>query len=169
MKNFGERSRRISVATLLMMLVITVVGQTGTAGAAGQADLATVRAATAQFHDVGNAPDAGYFPLLPCFESPEGGMGQHLVNVELLDTHLDPLRPEALVYEVRKSGLKFGAVEYIVPKAAWTQEQPPSLLGETFRSNDELGLWVLHAWIWQPNPDGMFENFNPNIGACPNA
>jgi hypothetical protein len=167
MRGSMKASRRASVLAVLIPMLFAVLGQAGIASAAGQADLAAVRAATAQFHDVGNAPDAGYLPLLPCFESPEGGMGQHLVNVELLDANLDPLRPEALVYEVRKSGLKFGAVEYIVPKDAWTQEQPPSLLGETFRSNDELGLWVLHAWIWQPNPEGMFENYNPNIGVCP--
>ncbi len=167
MKN--HRGKALSLAVLLIMVAMFVLAPAGVASAAGQADLAAVRAATAQFHDVGNAPDAGYVPLLPCFESPEGGMGQHYVNVDALDTHLDPLQPEALVYEVRKSGLKFGAVEYIVPKAAWTEDQPPTLFGRTFLSNDALELWVLHAWIWQPNPLGMFENYNPNIGGCPDA
>ncbi len=23
--------------------------------------------------------------------------------------------------------------------------------------------WVLHAWIWEGNPDGIFEAFNPNL------
>jgi hypothetical protein len=155
------------VLAVLIPMLFALLGQASIASAAGQSDLAAVRAATAKFHDVDNAPDAGYGPLLPCFESPEGGMGQHFVDVQRLDADLDPLRPEALVYEVRKSGMKLGAVEYIVPKDAWTQSQPPVLFGETFRNNDELGLWVLHAWIWQPNPEGMFENYNPNIGVCP--
>lgn len=160
-------SRKSFVVLVLTAVLIAMLGQASVASAAGQADLAAVRAATAKFHDVGAAPDAGYLPLLDCFDSPDGGMGQHFVDVDRLDTHLDALRPEALVYEVRKSGLKLGAVEYIVPKAVWTEELPPSLLGETFLSNDALGLWVLHAWIWQPNPDGMFENYNPSIGTCP--
>jgi len=166
----SKRSRKTSVLVVLLTVVAMVVlAPAGSASAAGKADLAAVRAATTQFHDVGNAPGADYLPLLDCFDSPEGGMGQHYVNVDLLDAHLDELRPEALVYEVRKSGLKFVALEYIVPKAAWGQEQPPSLFGKTFLSNDALGLWVLHAWIWQANPDGMFENYNRNIGACPSS
>lgn len=167
MRGSMKLSRRASVLAVLTAMLFAVIGPAGAASAAGQADLAAVRAATARFHDVGNAPDGGYLPLLDCFDSSDGGMGQHFVNVELLDTHLDPLQPESLVYEVRKNGYKLGAVEYIVPKDAWTEPQPPVLLGKTFLSNDDLGLWVLHAWIWQPNPEGMFENFNPNIGMCP--
>lgn len=107
--------------------------------------------------------------MLDCFDSPDGGMGQHFVNGDLLDADLDPLQPEALVYEVREDGFKFGALEYIVPKEGWTEEQPPVLFDRTFLSNDDLGLWVLHAWIWQPNPQGMFENYNPSIRMCPSS
>lgn len=162
-------SRKVSVLTAVTALIITIIGPAGAASTSGHADLAEVRAATAQFHDVGAAMDADYQLLLDCFESAAGGMGQHFVDTTRLDTSLDPLRPESLVYEVRQSGYKFGAVEYIVPKDAWKQANPPVLFGETFKDNAELGLWVLHAWIWQPNPEGMFENYNPNIGACPSS
>ena len=165
----SRRSRSTALTVLLTLVAMFVFAPVGAANASRQADLAAVRAATAPFHDVGKATDADYLPLLNCFESAEGGMGQHFVNVELLDAQVDALEPESLVYEVRTDGLKLGAVEYIVPKDVWTQEQPPTLFGRIFLSNDELGLWVLHAWIWQPNPDGMFENYNPNIGNCPDA
>ena len=166
MKRLDRVARKRSALVVMVAMICVVIGAASPASASTvQADLAGVRAATAQFHDVGNAPGAGYLPLLDCFDTPTAGMGQHFVDTSRLDASLDPLRPESLVYEVRKSGMKLGAVEYIVPKDV--AAQPPTLFGRTFLSNDDLGLWVLHAWIWQPNPDGMFENFNPNIGACP--
>ena len=32
--------------------------------------------------------------------------------------------------------------------------------------NPALGRYILHAWIWKPNPAGMFENWNPDV-SCP--
>ena len=26
--------------------------------------------------------------------------------------------------------------------------------------------WDLHAWVWQPNPSGMFAEWNPKV-QCP--
>jgi hypothetical protein len=130
-----------------------------------QPELARVRAATAAYHDVSVAEGAGYQILLDCFQSAEGGMGQHYVQTTHLDAVLDPLDPEAMVYEVRPDGLHLGAVEYIVPKPV--SPNPPSLFGQTFLSNDALNLWVLHAWIWRPNPTGMFKNYNPSVRPCP--
>lgn len=60
-------------------------------------DLAAVRAATAQFHDVDVAAAAGYRFGEPCVESPAGAMGSHTPNPALIDTQtLDPLTPETL-------------------------------------------------------------------------
>src|SRR5213079_809957 len=69
--------------------------------ASSQASLADVRHATAKFHDVGKAEHAGYQRLLNCFDLPgTGGMGQHYVNLNLLDAAVTPGEPEAMVYEV---------------------------------------------------------------------
>ncbi len=58
-------------------------------------------------------------------------------------------------------------MEYIVPGGFVDPDNPPELFGEHFHENTALGVWVLHAWIWKANPDGVFADFNPEVGACP--
>ncbi len=133
-----------------------------------ESSLAGVRQATAAFHDLKLATAAGYSPLLSCFDLPGvGGMGQHYVKASLLDANIEANRPEALVYEVDGDRLELVAVEYIVPWSAWTSFTPPQLYGRPFFRNDALHLWALHAWIWRPNPLGMFANYNPKVKLCP--
>ena len=147
--------------------------------ASGQSDLAAARAATAKFHQVRHAEDAGYGstlgtpeePSLGCFENPGvGGMGVHYVNGGLLeDGMVDETKPEALVYEMRPNGqLKLVALEYIVPDGPGVDPtMPPMLFGRHFHKHSVLPLWVLHAWIWAPNPRGMFDDWNPRVALCP--
>ena len=33
--------------------------------------------------------------------------------------------------------------------------------------NENLGVYVLHAWVWKYNPNGVFADFNPRVGDCP--
>lgn len=130
--------------------------------------LAGVRQATAAFHDVNKAQVAGYSRLLSCFDLPGvGGMGQHYVKASLLDSTLVETQPEALVYEIDGDRLQLVAVEYIVPWSAWVSSTPPHLYGRAFYRVDSLHLWALHAWIWRPNPLGMFASYNPNVKLCP--
>ncbi len=130
--------------------------------------LAGVRQATAAYHDLDKAIAAHYGRLLPCFDLPGvGGMGQHYVDTSRLDATIEPNRPEALVYEVDGDRLKLVAVEYIVPWTAWAPTAPPQLFGRAFFRNTKLQLWALHAWIWRPNPSGMFANYNPAVKLCP--
>ena len=130
--------------------------------------LAGVRHATAAFHDLDKAIAAHYGRLLPCFDLPGvGGMGQHYVDTSRLDATIEANRPEALVYEVEGDRLKLVAVEYIVPWTAWAPTAPPQLFGRSFFRNTTLHLWALHAWIWRPNPSGMFANYNPAVKLCP--
>jgi hypothetical protein len=132
-----------------------------------QPELARVRAATAAYHDVAAAEAAGYEKFLDCFQSAAGGMGQHYVQLNHLDAVVDALDPEAMVYEAREDGLHLVAVEYIVPKPAWHETNPPSLFGQTFHDNSTLNIWMLHAYIWRPNPIDMFADFNPSVRPCP--
>ena len=95
-----------------------------------------------------------------------GGMGYHYINVALLDTVIDPLKPEAMVYDLRANGtLELGAVEYIVPAAGWDamHSQPPTLFGQVFGLEQALGVYELHAWIWKHNPYRVFCEWNPKV------
>jgi len=143
-------------------------------GATGQNELAQLRAATAQFHRPESAQVAGY-DLVPgldhCFNNPGvGAMGYHYINVSILDTTVDLLSPEAMVYTPGPDGiLQLGAVEYVVPAAAWDAEgrtDLPMLFGRHFHLNEALGVYILHVWVWKNNPSGMFEDWNPNV-SCP--
>jgi hypothetical protein len=96
-------------------------------------------------------------------------MGYHYVNTDLLDTTVDLLRPEAMVYSPDANGsIQLGAVEYIVSAAAWDAEhtEVPQVLGQSFHLNERLGVYILHAWLWKNNPSGMFEDWNPEV-TCP--
>ncbi|TMK85098.1 MAG: hypothetical protein E6G44_08150 [Actinobacteria bacterium] len=154
-----------AVAVFLLLSSAAVASH---ASPGGQSELAAVRAATAKFHDLATAEAAGYSRFLDCFQNPGvGGMGQHYVQLDSLDGNIDALRPEAMVYEVDPRRLQLVAVEYVVPTSDWSGEDPPKLFGHDFFLNTQLGVWALHAWIWRPNPLGMFENFNPKVRLCP--
>jgi hypothetical protein len=131
-------------------------------------ELAEVRSATAEYNNPANAEADGY----------EGedqavcGMGYHYVNFDLvMDGRPEKLRPEGMVYGETSNGNRIlGAVEYIVPKAAPYETEPPSGL---FDYADpewdilDLGnpaiplLWTLHAWVHTHSPDGVFHHTNP--------
>jgi hypothetical protein len=152
-----------------------------------QSAIAPVREATAAYHDVAAADDAGYSFELPdvagntCIADrstpPEGAMGVHMVSLgRVLDGDIEVAEPDALVYERRNNGtLKLVAVEYVVFKS--DQPAQPRLFGVPFDSNDgtRFGLppfWALHVWVWKPNPfettahdetQGIFNAWNPRV------
>jgi hypothetical protein len=59
-----------------------------------------------------------------------------------------------------KGHLRLVAVEWISPTPGFVGDKPLHL-------NADFGLYILHAWIWSANPDGMFADMNPLIGDCP--
>lgn len=140
-------------------------------------DLASLRQATARFHDFAAAQDAGYdTELTPCwYHSELGGMGYHYANMDrLADPTARLLEPEALMYEPGPAGqMRLVGMEYIVPIGAWEESQgegapPPSVLGQDFMANETLGLYVLHVWLWRHNPAGLFADWNPMV-SCEHA
>jgi hypothetical protein len=158
---------RIARLTVPAGLVLAAVSF-GTAHA--DDELADVRVATAKYHSVTAANNAGYAdPGLPCFDKPESGqgMGTHLVNGELVNDGgaLDRTHPEALVYEVRDGSVKLVAVEYLVKMS--DSATAPHFLGQTMIPDNGLRLWTLHAWIWRDNPLSLFETYNANVGLGP--
>ncbi len=152
-----------------------------TCASAASSGLSTARAATTQFQALSRATAAGYAlpaapaPLHECIATPDGtaAMGFHYINGDLLDTTVDPKRPEALVYAPDQHGkLKLAALEYVVFQAPWIAahgDEMPTLFGQMFMATpspnryDIPAFFSLHVWLWQNNPAGLFAPFNPNV------
>src|SRR5918996_3697458 len=146
-------------------------------------ELAQVRQVTARFQRVEEAVAAGYELgwvngsgvriITGCVSHPTAGaMGYHYFNAELVaDNAVDPLEPEALVYETgADGGLKLVAVEWVVRGPNTNPPgvpDAPSLLGMPMHILvPAVGFWLKHAWIWKHNPAGMFADWNPEV-TCP--
>lgn len=165
----------MKMKTLIMAGLVAILAAVSalTVQAAGPDDIDQLRALTARFHRP-EAARAAKYDLVPgldfCFENPGvGGMGYHFIKTELLDTTVDLLNPEVMVYTPGPNGiLQLGAVEYVVPAAAWdaTHTELPELFGQTYHLDPALGLYELHVWVWKNNPAGMFEDWNPKV-SCP--
>jgi hypothetical protein len=168
---------RVLVIALLPVLAISVVASAF--GGGGQSELSGLRQATEKYHDVQAAIAAGYVTELPqtaafgggtCIANgAEGAMGIHMLDTRpggRLDGTLDASDPEALLYEKRNDRtFKLTGVEYIV--AGGSQ---PELYGQDFADtnlarfgNPSTNVWTLHAWVWKPNPDGMFDPWNTRV------
>lgn len=143
--------------------------------------LAAVRAATAQFHRVESALDAGYISTMECAALPGvGAMGVHYIKPSLMgDAGYDPLQPEVLVYEPQEDGtFKLVAAEYLIFRAPWeaagNTDRP--MFGdvpfvESF-GEQAHGLpdhYELHVWLWRHNPEGMFAQWNPEVSCLSEA
>lgn len=142
--------------------------------------LADARKTSAPFTDLQAALAAGYtkFPDLngDCVDQPgQGGMGIHYVNAALVgDAELDPLRPEFLVYRPGADGRQeLVALEYVVFAPVWDalHPQPPVLFGHPMhlvRTPNRYGtpspFYELHVWLWEHNPNGLFNDWNPRFG-----
>ena len=161
--------RRALTAGLLAVAALAAPAQ------AAPSDLVAARAATAGFHH----GHPGYSLLtdaagIACIDKAgEGGMGVHYVNGALVaDGKVDAATPELVVYEpLKNGGQRLVAAEYVVFQSDWdaAHDEAPSLFGREFelvQAGNRYGLpafYELHAWLWQHNPAGMFEDFNPRV------
>ena len=154
---------------------------------------APARSATAKYHSLVVAKKAGYSILadtagITCIAEPQmGAMGVHYVKGDLVkDAAIDATHPEAAGLCARSAwrvtpgragvcgdqsrlgrqaslATKFGVRGIRVPQA------PPRLFGHEFNFTDapnRYGLppfYSLHAWVWQDNPAGTFEMWNPSV------
>jgi hypothetical protein len=145
-----------------------------------QAELAQVRRVTARFHDLDAALDAGYELgwvngsgtriITGCVAHPTAGaMGYHYFNADLMaDLTTDVLNPEVLVYAPGPDGQrKLVAVEWVVRGPNSNPPgvtEAPSVLGmEMHILVPAVGFYIMHAWVWRPNPAGMFADWNPEV------
>ncbi len=147
--------------------VSTAPGSAATESATVARDTAAVRRATAGFHALEAAVAAGYpRSVANCLSQPTlGGMGYHHMDRTLLDDRLEVERPEILLYSRTRDGeYVFNGVEYIVPYSARSRDAtPPTVMGQALKRSDALELWYLHAWVWTPNPAGLFADWNPRV------
>jgi hypothetical protein len=93
---------------------------------------------------------------LPCVV----GQGYHYIKGSLVGT-TDIRHPSVLMYTAAG---QLTSPEWIAPESQFPT--PPSIFGQTMHSEDELGLWILHVWVWKLNPNGVFNDVNPNV-TCP--
>jgi hypothetical protein len=93
---------------------------------------------------------------LPCVP----GQGYHYIKSSLVGT-TDIRHPSVLMYTADGH---LNSPEWIAPESAFPT--PPSIFGQTMHSEDELGLWILHVWVWKLNPNGVFNDVNPKV-TCP--
>lgn len=133
--------------------------------------LARVRRVTAKFHVVEEAVDEGYVKDLYIT-----GEGRHYVKLSLLDNNFNLEEPESLLYApaTGEDGLQLAGVEYIIPKCGHPNFPAPacSLTKPTVgfegaewevENLPSGSFWVMRAWVWMHNPDGMFAGSNPRI------
>ena len=167
-------SARLALGAILALLFVPGVAS------AGQANLAAVRAATAQFHDLDAAIAAGYELgyvngagvriITGCVAHPTAGaMGYHYFNKALIDDNtIDVLRPEGLVYAPGPDGqLRLVAVEYVVPGLLSNPPgvgTAPTIFGQQMVILvPAVGFYTLHAWIWSNNPAGILASWSPAV------
>lgn len=119
-----------------------------------------------------------------------GGMGYHYTRGNNLgDDAIDLLDPEFIVYAPKNGPIvegaprtRLAALEYFLPftdtwraptdpkfvKAPTLHDFPSTsdLPDVAFVSTTRFGGWMLHIWLWEDNPAGMFANFNTSVPLC---
>jgi len=188
-----SRTTRYLAAATISVVAITSLA-IGTA-LARPSDLDAAKAATGRFHSLSQAAAAGYglppapAPLHECISNgAQGAMGFHYVNGGLLDLNVEPTKPEALVYAPDSNGkLQLAALEYVVFQAPWDEQHQkdpahfpamPEAFGQMFMPvNAAAGhngntifdippFYMLHVWLWNSNPSGLFNPWNPSVSCA---
>ena len=158
------------------------MGATARAEDANKADIEALKKSLAKYEDYTAAIRDLYLSTEGCvyfsgekipgtMDYPKGAMGIHFVNVSSVGQKLDPMKPNVLIYEPTKKGLKLVGVEWLVPLTPDVKEAP-KLFGQTFMGPmeghyplipKEFVHYDLHAWLFRDNPNGMFSPTNPKV------
>ena len=157
------------------------------------AKVAQARVATAKYvTHLELAKAAGYQIITPMIPN----MGYHFLNPKI--ESFDVARPPILVYVRRGDVWQLVAVEWVFPKKLATVPLRGARYGSfgaachfadgsfvmvdaevhCAKSNPKtgaaFGFWhpplvTLHVWLWYPNPNGVFGEFNPYLSPFNNA
>lgn len=126
------------------------------------AQLRAARNATVKYRSLDAAKADGYTDINVVRQN----MGFHLMKTSLVDTLFNPDQPEILVYNKQHDGsIQLVAVEYAVPIPAMPNKAPQGFDGgsDNWTYSTEFNLWLLHAWVWEYNPQGIFNPTNPLV------
>ncbi len=150
--------------------------------------LAAARRATARFRDIRVAKAAGYRQVTQFIPT----LGLHMVNLKLMyGGRFDPVHPPILLYQPTPAGgLELVGVAYSMPQRGpsppagfpggddlWHYHTNLCFLpggdvtvapsGSACRASHGVfqakTAWLLHAWIWKTNPNGVFTEANPLV------
>ena len=122
-------------------------------------ELQQARAATAKYNNVENAIRDGYVDIAVDVQH----MGHHYMKPLIVDGTFDITHPEILVYNRNERGVQqLVAVEYAVPLSF---AMPEGFTGssDVWKGDSGFPFWLVHAWVWSYNPDGVFNWTNPTI------
>ena len=124
-------------------------------------ELQQAKIATARYNNFDQAIADGYVDINVIV--PE--MGYHYLKMENLNATFEYAKPEILVYNKEENGrMKLVALEYAVPISLSPNAPPSGFTGTNDVWSVYQGvLWTLHAWVWEYNPDGVFNPTNPLI------
>jgi len=126
------------------------------------AQLKTARTATEKYRSIDKALADGYADINVIQQN----MGFHLLKASLLDTVFNPATPEILVYNKQHDGsIQLVAVEYAVPIPLTPNKAPEGFAGssDSWSYSTVFNLWLLHSWVWEYNPQGIFNPTNPLV------
>ena len=119
----------------------------------------------------------------------DGGMGYHYTRGDnLADDSVSLLDPEFLVYAPKSGPRKDGeartrlaAFDYFIPYSAkWPGPTDPSFtraptlhdfstmsdLPDIKFAPSRFNGWMVHIWLWEHNPSGLFANWNTTVPLC---
>lgn len=122
-------------------------------------------------------------------DSTAGGMGYHYGRLNNLgDDAIDLLDPEFLVYAPKDgpridgvARMRLAAFDYFIPYSPkWPANDAPTFkrapsfhdfpttqsLPDVSFAPSRFGGWMIHIWLWENNPGGMFANFNQSVPLC---
>jgi hypothetical protein len=111
--------------------------------------IADARLATAKYAmDVERAKTDGYMIITQMIPN----MGYHFLNPKI--EGFDVTKPPILVYVKKGDAWQLVAIEWV-----YCPKMSP-------KTNAEFGFWhpplvTLHMWVWHPNPNGIFGEYNP--------
>ena len=167
----GVLGRAVLVAVAALATIPAALAQEGDAvkatpqaapPASAVLEVEAARQAAARYLDVDQAVADGYVDIGVFFSN----MGWHYLKGDLLDARFEATAPELLVYADDPCGGKrrLVAVEYAVPLAL-SKKAPAGFPGpaDVWTANTDFGLWTLHAWLFEYNPDGVFAAHNPRV------
>jgi hypothetical protein len=173
------------VTAILFSAANTVHAQAAMSVKALSPELEAARASLEKYKDPLAAVRDGYFSTLACIDFPKGAtdgdvvyppgaMGVHFLNPANIGPHLDPTKPQVLIYEPVNDKLKLVGAEWFVPvQAAGTSR--PEIFGQKLAGPMDghdpimpaaLRHYDLHVWLWKNNPRGVFTSTNAAV-KCP--